>query len=85
MAKRMQVLFDEPEWQEIQQAARSERMTVAEWVRQALRAARRDRSAADVAARLEAIRAASRYDFPTADVDQMNQEIEQGYLHETSS
>ena len=41
MSKRLQVLLDEPEWREIQKAARAERKTVAEWVRQALRTARR--------------------------------------------
>jgi hypothetical protein len=40
MSKRLQVLLDEPEWREVQRAARASRVTVAEWVRQALRAAR---------------------------------------------
>ena len=76
----MQVLLDEPEWREIQKAARAERMTVAEWVRQTLRAARRATSTADVDVKLGAIRTAARHEFPTADVDQMNAEIAQGYL-----
>lgn len=40
MSKRLQVLLDEPEWREVQRAARAQRLTVAAWVRQALRAAR---------------------------------------------
>jgi hypothetical protein len=81
----MQVLVGEPEWREIQRAARAERMTVAEWVRQALRAARQASSIVGIDERLDAIRTAARHSFPTADIDQVNREIEQGYLNETSS
>ena len=80
MSNRLQVLLDEPEWREIQRAARAERMTVAEWVRQALRAARRAVSTADVDQKLAAIRTAARHEFPTADIDQMNEEIARGYV-----
>jgi hypothetical protein len=80
VTKRLQVLFDEPEWREIQRAARAERTTVAEWVRRALRAARRATSSADVDKKLAAIRTAARHELPTADIDQMNQEIARGYL-----
>lgn len=54
-------------------------MTVAEWVRQALRAARRNQPRTGANAKLEAIRAASQHSFPTADIDQMLAEIERGY------
>ena len=80
MSKRLQVLFEEPEWREIQRAARAERTTVAAWVRQALRAARRATSARSADAKVSAIRTAARHAFPTADVDQMNAEIARGYL-----
>ena len=80
VTKRLQVLLDDPEWREIQKVARAVRMTVAEWVRQTLRAARRTISTGDVDIRLGAIRTAARHEFPTADVDQMNAEIAQGYL-----
>jgi post-segregation antitoxin (ccd killing protein) len=39
-SKRLQVLLDEAELREIQRAARAQNITVAAWVRQALRAAR---------------------------------------------
>lgn len=58
-------------------------MTVAEWVRQALRAARRREPTIDAAKKLEVIRAAARHTFPTADIDQMLAEIERGYLSES--
>lgn len=80
MSKRLQVLLDEAELAEIQETARRQRMTTAEWVRQALRAARRSAPGADVKKRLEVVRAAARHSFPTADIDQMLAEIERGYL-----
>lgn len=80
MSKRLQVLLEERELREIQRAARAQRMTVAEWVRQALRAARRGEPKTDAKKKREAIQAAARHSFPTADIDQMLAEIESGYL-----
>lgn len=77
MSKRLQVLFDEEEFLEIQVSARRSRMTVAEWVRQALRRARQDHSAT-VEAKLAAVAEAARHEFPTADIDVMLREIDAG-------
>lgn len=79
MSKRLQVLLDESEWREIQRAARARRVTVAEWVRQALRLARRQEPTGDLDRKLAAVRGASRHAFPSGDVEQMLDEIEQGY------
>ncbi|HEY2857337.1 MAG TPA: hypothetical protein VGJ21_02845 [Terracidiphilus sp.] len=79
MAKRLQVIVQDPEYRDIQRAARLRRMTIAEWVRQALVQARRSEPGREAAAKLEAIRAAARMDFPTADIDTMIEEIERGY------
>ena len=79
MAKRLQVIVQDPEYREIQRAARLRRMSVAEWVRQALIQARRSEPSREVASKLEVIRAAARMDFPTADIDRMLEEIERGY------
>ena len=79
MTKRLQVLFEDDEYQALQQSAREERMTVAEWVRQALRQARRRRRRA-VDTKLQAMAQACRHELPTADIDVMLDEIEQGYL-----
>jgi hypothetical protein len=54
-------------------------MTVAEWVRQALRAARDRSPEGDPAKKLEVIRAAARGAFPTADIGRMLEETEAGY------
>jgi hypothetical protein len=80
MTKRLQVLLRDPEYREIQRIARSRRMSVAEWVRQALHSAKREEPMGDVSKKLEALRAAAKFEFPTADMDQMLAEIEQGYL-----
>ena len=77
MTKRMQVLFADDEYEEIQAAAKRQRMTVAEWVRQSLRKARYDQ-ARDVELKLRAIAEAVRYESPTADIDVMLEEIEAG-------
>jgi hypothetical protein len=80
MSKRLQVLLDEPEWREVQRAARARRTTVAEWVRQALRAARHREPLGDAGRKLDAVRAAARHAYPAGDVQQMLDDIERGYL-----
>lgn len=79
MSKRLQVLFDEAELDQLRETARRHGIPVSEWVRQALRAARRQDPHADVEAKVRALRAAVRHEFPTTDVDQMLAEIERGY------
>jgi hypothetical protein len=79
MTKRLQVLLPDSEYRDIQRIARSQHMSVAEWVRQALHAAKREELLGEVSKKLEALRAAARFEFPTADIDQMLAEIEQGY------
>lgn len=79
MSKRLQVLFEDEELRDIQRLARRNRMTTAEWVRRSLRAAREAESGSDIGQKLAAIRAAARHSFPTADIETMLHEIEQGY------
>jgi hypothetical protein len=79
MSIRLQVLMPEAELKEIRRTARGQRMSVAEWVRQALRGARRSDPSGDADMKIAAIRSASRCEFPTADIDQMLREIESGY------
>lgn len=79
MSKRLQVILGDEEYREIRSVARRARLSISEWVRQALRAARREVSGADPGRKLEAVRAAVAYEFPTADMDRMLREIEAGY------
>lgn len=80
MSKRLQVILDDRELREIQRIARSRHMTVAAWVREALRAARRSVPRIDAGKKLAAIRAAVAHSYPTADIAHMLSEIERGYL-----
>jgi hypothetical protein len=85
MTKRLQVLMDEDELRSIQRLARKERVTTAEWVRQRLREAQKQQEKPDITRKLDAIRRAYLYQpkAPAPDIDQMNAEIEQGYLDES--
>jgi len=79
MSKRLQVLVDEKDYREIGRLARQRKVSVAEWVRNALSAARREEPGTDANAKLKSIRASARNGFPTADMDQMLAEISRGY------
>ncbi len=82
MSQRLQVLLDEAEFAEIRRVARRHRMTVAEWVRQALRAARQDEPSVKPERKLAVVRGAARASYPTADLEVMLEEIERGYRDE---
>lgn len=79
MTKRLQVFLQDPEYREIQRAARSRRMPLAQWVRQALASARRREPLEGPERKLEVIRIAVKHEFPTGDIDSMLAEIEPGY------
>lgn len=79
----MQVLIDEAEWKQIRAAARAKGLTLAEWVRQALRRGLREEAAVPPDRKLAVVRAAARHAFPTADIDDMLAEIERGYTGRT--
>jgi hypothetical protein len=79
MAKRLQVILQDPEYREIQRVARAQRLSIAEWVRRALENARRREPSGDAGRKLDAIRAAARHAYPTADIDEMLAQIERGY------
>ena len=75
----LQVLLDESEYAEIQRISGENRMTVAEWVRDALRRAKRAYPYARTDQKLRPLQRSISYEFPTSDIDQMLGEIEQGY------
>lgn len=79
MSKRLQVLLDDKELREIQRIAKQQQMTVAEWVRQVLRTARRQIPSGEQGKKLAVLRAAAQQTFPTADIEQILREIHQGY------
>ena len=79
MSKRLQVLLPDQEMVEIQRYARREKITVGEWVRRVLREARQLKPSSDPESKLKAVRRCAEFSFPTADIEQMNREIERGY------
>lgn len=79
MSKRLQVILQDPEYREIQRAARSRRMSIAEWVRQALDLARREEPEGNMGKKLEAVRRAARCEYPVGNIERMLDEIEMGY------
>ncbi len=79
MSKRLQVILKDPEYREIQRAARLRHMSIAEWVRQALQLARRADPGSGAEKKLRVIREAARLDYPTGDIARMLAEIEAGY------
>jgi len=79
MAKRLQVILQDPEYREIRRVARSRHMSIAEWVRQALELARRREPSGSVGKKLEIIHVAAQHQYPVGDIDTMLAEIEAGY------
>ena len=79
MSKRLQVLMEESEMRELRKAAERNNVTVAEWVRRALRVARRSEPTRDAERKLAVVRGAVRQEFPAGDIVQMLAEIERGY------
>ena len=76
MSKKLQILLEESELREIQRLARRERMTVVEWALQALRRACRSELRGSNRKKLQAVRAAAKHAFPTADIGEMLEQIE---------
>ncbi|MGH8672995.1 MAG: hypothetical protein ACREVG_01655 [Burkholderiales bacterium] len=79
MSKRLQVLLEDAEMRELRRIARRSNVTVAEWVRTALRAARRRAPGHGAERKLAAVHSAAQHAFPTGPIEQMLAEIERGY------
>lgn len=82
MSTRLQVILDEQELAEIKQVAASQRLTVAEWVRQALRKARAQEPRYQAEHKLRVVRESAGYGYPTADIDTLLDETARGRLAE---
>jgi hypothetical protein len=79
MTKRLQVLFDDAEYVALQQSAAARGLSVADWVRQAVAAARRRESSGDIDRKLDAIRTAVRHTGPTGQIERLTAEVERAY------
>ena len=75
-------MLEDSEYRQIARMARWRHMSVSEWVRRALTAARPREHTGDIGKKLEALRTAARFEFPTGDMADILAEIEQGYLRD---
>ena len=78
MAKRPQVILQDGEYREIKRIAASRHLSIATWVRQTLATTRRQEPLGDGGKKLDIIRAAARRAYPTADIEQMLEQIARG-------
>ncbi len=79
MTKRLQVLLEDEEFGEIRRAAKKRRQSVAEWVRGALRQARAADAGKPASEKLQVLQSSDTYEFPTASIEVMLDEIGRGY------
>lgn len=80
MSNRLQVLLDPKEYKFFQKMAEQEGLSLGEWVRKALRKTQEQFSIQSPSQKLKALRKAVQHNYPSADIEQMLSEIEQGYL-----
>lgn len=72
------MLLEDIEMAGLRAAAEGQQMTVAEWVRQALRKAMREQPVYDVRKKIEVVREAARHNYPAGEMDDMLREIDRG-------
>jgi hypothetical protein len=80
MSKRLQVLMELDELTRVQGAAELEGMTVAAWVRRAIKRALHERTEHAPDRKIAAVREAARHAFPAPEIEQMLAEIERGRI-----
>ena len=78
MSTRLQIVMSEDEVASMRQVARRAGLTVSEWARRALRAARNAQAVPSPAGKLEALDRALSCNHPTGDIDEMLADIERG-------
>ncbi|MFZ0520733.1 MAG: hypothetical protein WAL95_06895 [Candidatus Acidiferrales bacterium] len=79
MSKVVEVILADSEFQGIKKLARSQNVSIAEWVRVTLNLALRRESAIEIRRKLAVVHAAARYDYPTGDMVRVLRDIEKGY------
>ena len=68
--------MDDEELAQIRQIAEAHHQSVSDWVRQALRAARREYPNAGAGRKVQVVREAATHRYPTGDMDDLLREIE---------
>lgn len=82
MSNRLQVLLPSKEYRTLQAFAKKLGLSLGEWVRQTLYAELKSHSLKKPEEKLSAIRKYSSNNYPSGSIEQMNQEISQGYLQD---
>ena len=72
---RLVLLIEDSDFCQIRRAAHLRGLSVAEWVRRAVRGALDQERERTVEAKLEAVRRAAKYSFPSGDIKQMLDEM----------
>lgn len=80
MSKRLQVLMSEADLERLRRAARREELSVGEWVRRVISERLKDGRTKTREDILRAIDKARGHSFPAPGIEQMNREIEEGYI-----
>jgi len=80
MSKRLQVLFPNDEYAELKRRARKARQSLGEWVRSALRRVADSESAKQPEEKMRFIGKAFDEAAPIAEIDELERQIESGYL-----
>lgn len=80
--KRLQITLSAREYQAILNTARKKGMNVSQWVREALSTALRFEAELEMKRKLEAVRVAATYEFPTGSIESMLADIEKGYTRD---
>ena len=79
MGKRLEILLDDAEYAVVEEAARRQGISVSDWARHMLRdAPRYERDRAE--RKRKALAKGLQCNHPTADIEQMLQEIKDGYM-----
>lgn len=79
MSTRLQVVLDDEELAEIRRMAEAQQQSVSDWVRQVLRAARREYPSVEAGRKVQVVREAASHRYPTGDMDDILRDIESGY------
>lgn len=75
MTRTVKIVLNEAEYQQIQRAAANAGISISQWVQQAIASSLSSESQESIGRKLEAIRAAVKHSFPTADISVMLAEI----------
>jgi len=79
MSKRLQVILDDHEMKGNPQHCTPEAHDCRGWVRRALRAAKSEEPCANPHRKLRVLQAATAHSFPTADIEELLDQTEQGH------